>query len=152
MIFGPPQQPINKMSSLNTSIASVYELISGSRKMQATAFPVGVDVRDVAALHVKAVSSKPNNPENAQRFLSIAWHYFNHEIADIIANSAKLAEIDQNIKSRVTADRSDDPVFEHYTTNVVATEEFLGRPFIDKETSIVETTARLLELEKNLSQ
>ncbi|KAG7448805.1 NAD(P)-binding protein [Guyanagaster necrorhizus] len=52
MIYGPLVLPAD-LSALNTSSQDIYNLISG--KLEETGLPAYTDVRDVAALHVKAL-------------------------------------------------------------------------------------------------
>jgi len=152
-IFGPAHQPIDKMSSLNNSIRDFYSLMSNT-PIACTDFPVGVDVRDVAALHVNALSSPPppGTPHNAQRLLLPAWHYFNHEIAEVLVTSPQLSKEKTGVdfKTRVSSDRSADPGFEHFACDSGRSETLLGRSFITKKQCFVDSALRLLELEKQL--
>lgn len=53
MVLGAPNQVVESMDSLNTSAASVWQLINGQTKeMPDTAFPVGTDGEHVLALEV----------------------------------------------------------------------------------------------------
>jgi len=152
-IYGPAHQPVDKMSNLNTSIAEVFSLLKNGNngKVSFTRFPVGIDVRDVAAMHIAPLRHPPpTNPERAQRFLTVAWHYYNHEILDVISRSAVLNKLDPKIAERLPTDRTEDQPYEHFATDSSAAEEFLGRPFIDKETCFEDTVVRVLELEKTV--
>lgn len=57
MIFGPPEQAVASNASLNTSAASIYQLISGQNDtLPDDGLPQFVDVRDVAKAHVLALT------------------------------------------------------------------------------------------------
>lgn len=73
-IYGPPQQPLSSLSSLNTSTQDVWNIMSGACKedLPPTAMPAFVDVRDVALAHVRATEREE---AKGQRYLLIGGVY-----------------------------------------------------------------------------
>lgn len=146
VIFGPPRQAITSTQGINTSSSRVWAVINAtpSAPIAPTAFPVGVDVRDLAALHVRALEARELSAD--KRFLVAAWHIFHYEISEIMrrqyaGDESKLARI---------ANGGGDSYYDHYSTDSGDTEQLLGRPFISKEQSVIDSVERLYELEAYL--
>lgn len=51
MIFGPPQQVLKSLDSLNTSAGAIWSLMD-AKELPSAGFPVWTDVRDIAKLHL----------------------------------------------------------------------------------------------------
>ncbi|KAJ7895973.1 NAD-P-binding protein [Mycena olivaceomarginata] len=148
MIYGPPRQAVKSLESLNTSSQAIWSLISGK-----SADPVppsgvvsGIDIRDVAALHVRAIDTADSASED-RRFLAIAFHRFNcHLVASLLQTFADSPEKQQRIKNG-----GGDPVYEHYETDTSEAEALLGRPFIGVDQCMKDTALRLWEIESTVS-
>ncbi|GAA6045159.1 hypothetical protein JCM8097_000930, partial [Rhodosporidiobolus ruineniae] len=68
MITGPPQQVVESLKSLNTSSGAVWDVVD-KKEVPPTVFPVWTDVRDIAKLHVRAVTE---DVAAGKRYLCIA--------------------------------------------------------------------------------
>ncbi|KAF5360052.1 hypothetical protein D9758_007603 [Tetrapyrgos nigripes] len=147
-IYGPPHQPLDKMEHLNTSCAIVWSLINADDQSEipATAFPVGVDVRDVAKLHVRAVDGY-NGKAKEQRYLVIGFELFNSQAAQIVRSTPEFA----NFADRVRNGGGDIP-HEHYGVDTKEAEALLGTSFVSAQQSIVDTARRLWELDGKLNK
>lgn len=82
LVYGPIEQYVRNMSSLNTSSANLYQLFDDSTKeVPPTIFPALVDVRDLAKAHLLAYESeKAAN----RRYLISATSFNYQQIIDII--------------------------------------------------------------------
>lgn len=59
LIFGPPIEPVKGVKGLHYSSSVVYSLFNGTyEKIPPTSFPSYIDVRDLAAAHVRALTEK----------------------------------------------------------------------------------------------
>ena len=149
MIYGPPHQALSNMEGLNESSSDIWAVINSSPTEPSlyTGLPVGVDVRDVAELHVRAIE-RPDISAN-RRFICVAYHIFHSEMADLLreyvsGDSVKLA--------RIRGSSEGDPYYEHFASDSHEGEELLGKPFIGAKESIIETAERLWEIEGKLSK
>ncbi|KAJ6544029.1 hypothetical protein B0H19DRAFT_1267335 [Mycena capillaripes] len=83
-VFGPVMGYIHELGRLNTTNQIIYDAIAGRLKdapLPPTVLYTFVDVRDVAAAHVKALDT----PEAAgKRFIVAGGYYSNEKIVDII--------------------------------------------------------------------
>ena len=131
------------MQGINTSSSRVWGIINASpdAKIAPTGFPPGIDVRDVATLHIRAIESREASAE--KRFLAAAWHIFHYEVSEI---ARKHYANDESKLARI-ANGGGDAYYEHYETDASATEKLLGRPFISKEKSVIDSVERLYEVE-----
>ena len=105
---------------------------------------IGVDVRDVAALHVKALTSRV--AKNA-RILAIAWHVFNIDVVDALRRA--FAD-NEDALQRIPTMPGLDQRLDHYGTDSRLAEEVLGRNFITIEKCAKDTAESLWELDKKL--
>jgi len=124
----------------------MWSLINGKEDdpIPATQFCVGIDVRDVAELHVKAVE---NPAAKDVRLLTIAWHIFNSEVVEILrktfaGDKAKYQRIPSN---------GGDPVYPHFDSDSNEAETILGHPWISAEKSVVDSANRLWEIEAEIN-
>ena len=136
------------MDALNQSISVIWTIINSksSEPSLPTEFPVGVDIRDVAELHVRAIERPEISAGN--RFLCIAYHIFNSEIADL------LREYISGDKEKLFKIRSSegDPIYEHFNSDSHEAEKLLGKPFIGANQSIIDTVERLWAIEAKLNK
>ncbi|CAD6577364.1 MAG: methylglyoxal reductase (NADPH-dependent) gre2 [Cyphobasidiales sp. Tagirdzhanova-0007] len=140
-IFGPPHQVVKDLDNLNQSSAQVWSLINGSTKqVPETTFPVATDVRDIAKLHVLATTL---DVAKNQRYLTIAFHYSEAEVAAILRKA-----FPENA-SRITPSDGK-PMGAHYDTDSSKVQRDLGIVWTAKEQSIKDTAARLWEIEASL--
>ncbi|KPV72993.1 uncharacterized protein RHOBADRAFT_29212 [Rhodotorula graminis WP1] len=139
LITGPPQQVIESLDSLNTSSGAVWGVVD-AEKIPDTSFPVGTDVRDIADLHVLASTTDEGADK---RFLTIAFHFDNTQIAAIARKSFP------ELKDRVV----EAPVSEgspHFSTDASLAEKTFGFKWISFEQSVKDTLAEILKVEKEL--
>ncbi|KZO97214.1 NAD-P-binding protein [Calocera viscosa TUFC12733] len=141
LVFGPPMQPIDNMSRLNTSADEIWKLMNGScRTVPPTIVPVWIDVRDVAKMHVAALS----NPHAAnQRYITAGGTYSNSQIAHILGKAYP------TLVSRGLIPPSDNepPQAQFESDSSKAMRDF-GGEWIGFEQSVRDTADMLLELEK----
>ncbi|GAA5884120.1 hypothetical protein JCM6882_002147 [Rhodosporidiobolus microsporus] len=143
MIFGPPPQVIESLDSLNTSSAAVWGVVD-KKEISPASFPVWVDVRDIAKLHVDAVTK---DEAAGERFLCIAGHYSNEMVADV----ARRAFPDQ--ASRIpepAADKITDNASQHFKTDSSHVQKVLGIEWISFEKSVKDTLGEIFKIEKEL--
>ncbi|KAJ7179541.1 hypothetical protein C8R46DRAFT_887259 [Mycena filopes] len=150
MIYGPPRPAIKSMNDLNTSSQAFWSLINGTPPdpIPTTGSLSETDVRDVAALHVRAVHTASTTSHD-RRLLAMAFHTFNcQHTASLVKSFANSPEKLQRIKN---GDSVGDFFYEHYTSDSSEAEALLGRPFIGADACAKETALRLWELERTLS-
>ena len=129
------------MDSLNTSAGAVWCVVD-AKELPATSFPVFTDVRDVANIHVLATTE---DIAKGQSYLSIAGHFDNSQIVEIIARhfpkqKHRLPKVDKV------------EVPEHFATDSSKVEKQLGIKWIPFEQSIVDTAKSLFALEAKLKE
>ncbi|KAL8277114.1 hypothetical protein RQP46_010442 [Phenoliferia psychrophenolica] len=139
MVFGPPKQVLKDMKSLNTSSEAVWGLVDAT-EVKPAAFPVFVDVRDIARLHVLATTEEA---AKGQRYLCVAGHYDDSQIADIIIRNFP-EQAHRIPKAPVTSGP------EHFKTDTSKVEKELGIKWISFEESIKDTVKVIFDLEKSL--
>ncbi|KAF7330822.1 NAD dependent epimerase/dehydratase [Mycena venus] len=148
MIYGPPRQAVKSLETLNTSSQAIWSLINGKSTDPVPPSGVisGTDIRDVAALHVRAVETAATASED-RRLLAVAFHRFNCQyVASLCKSFADSPEKQQRIKNG-----GGDPMYEHYDADSSEAEVLLGRPFIDADQCLKDTALRLWEIESMLS-
>ncbi|KAI5293817.1 hypothetical protein KEM52_005169 [Ascosphaera acerosa] len=87
MVYGPIVSYLNSLSSLNTSNQMAGNIAAGAfagKRLPPTAFPVWVDVRDVALAHVLAMEKKE---ASGKRFFTINGLASNKDIAEVIRDN-----------------------------------------------------------------
>ncbi|KAK4057451.1 hypothetical protein OIO90_001520 [Microbotryomycetes sp. JL221] len=138
MVFGPPQQVVTDLKSLNTSSEAIWSLVD-AKEVPDTAFPAMIDVRDLAKAHVLAVTK----PEAAgQRYLLIAHHFDNTQIADILRK--KFADQADRVPQAAV---KEDP---HFKSDSSKAEKQLGLKWIPFEQTVIDSAKALFALEKEL--
>lgn len=82
-IFGSPEQQVKSASSLNTSVAGWYAFLSGEKSDEDAKNPSGqfVDVRDVAQLHIEALTTPD---AGGKRFLVSNSTFVYQDLLDVI--------------------------------------------------------------------
>ncbi|KAJ7265879.1 hypothetical protein B0H12DRAFT_1200957 [Mycena haematopus] len=149
MVYGPATQDVKSIASLNTSSKAIWNLINGksSDPVPKSGIVSGTDVRDVAALHVRAVETAASATED-RRLIAIAFDRFNHQHVESLVKSFagqpdKLARIKNG-------GAEGDPAYPHYTVDTAEAEALLGRPWIGPDECIKDTAARLWEIEASV--
>ncbi|KAL8276994.1 hypothetical protein RQP46_010629 [Phenoliferia psychrophenolica] len=100
LIFGPVLHDIKSASALNTSVGAFYAYLTGAKKPDEAMTALGgyIDVRDVARLHIDALSTEA---AGGKRFIasSGSWYYqlgldvmHKPENADLLAQFPKAIE------------------------------------------------------------
>ena len=144
MVYGPNAHPVESLDKINTSSKVIWNLINGSQSsIPATAFPAFANAKDLATAHRLALEL----PEAAnKRYLITTGPYLNERICEII--NGKFPQL----KDRVPAQQSGEPLPEHYRdSNDRATKE-LGIKWTSLEDTIIEAVQDLLSLEEKLAK
>jgi nucleoside-diphosphate-sugar epimerase len=99
LIFGPPIQPVKDVEHLNFSVDGFYSLWDGrNESIPDTMFPSYIDVRDLAAAHVKALTEPT---ANNKRFLiggmPFTYTAMVYELKALIAEGQLPKEIESTI-------------------------------------------------------
>lgn len=140
MVYGPSNHAVPDMKKLNTSSADIYRFINGSTKEPGdTAFPLCVDVRDVATAHLKAYKT----PEASnQRFAVTLGNFTYQRVCDIIRE--KFPEL----KDKVPEGTPGEAYPDFFSLSNEKAKKVLGMEFIGLEQMVVYTVKSLLESEK----
>ncbi|GAA6026123.1 hypothetical protein JCM11491_002807, partial [Sporobolomyces phaffii] len=141
LIFGPPQQPIDSMDAINTSSGAVWSIVD-SDQVPETSFPVWTDVRDIAKIHVLATT---RDAGKGQRYLTIAGHFDNAQIADF----GRQAFPDAAARFPPADSK---PARDHFKTDSSKVERELGVEFMPFRTSVRDTLAELFKIEQRLKR
>ncbi|EJT98088.1 NADP-binding protein [Dacryopinax primogenitus] len=142
LVFGPPLQPVDSMSELNTSADEVWKLMNGScGVLPPTLIPTWVDVRDVARRHVAALSH-PHAPN--QLYLTVAGLLSNAQIAHILGQAFP----DLLANAQIPASNNEPPPPMSAVDSRRAIEDFGG--WVAMEESVTDTAKALLELAKRV--
>lgn len=80
-VFGPPEQEVTSLSTLNFSVAQMYEIFTGKQQDPKNSVWLWVDVKDLARAHVVAVKT----PSAAnQRYLVTGGSYSVQQFLDFV--------------------------------------------------------------------
>ncbi|KAM0750882.1 NAD-P-binding protein [Meredithblackwellia eburnea MCA 4105] len=137
LITGGFHQVVPNLSSVHTSAQVIWSIVD-KKEVPPTSFPDFVDVKDIADLHVLAVTK---DAAKGQRYLAIGgqWQYW--QVADILrANFPAQAHRIPVPSSRETP--------AGYTVDSSKVQKQLGIKWKSFEQSVVETARDLFELEK----
>ncbi|CAK7237807.1 methylglyoxal reductase (NADPH-dependent) gre2 [Sporothrix bragantina] len=141
LVFGPVEQQLSNINSLNTSNQQILNILQGKHVHDTILLPAGssifTDVRDLALAHVRAIEV----PEaGGKRFFVTAGHYSCKRIVDIIrASHPELASVlPKNLQEDLPAD-----IYGYDNGRVKST---LGIEFRPLKECIDDTVASLLKL------
>ncbi|KAH8646163.1 hypothetical protein BX600DRAFT_477217 [Xylariales sp. PMI_506] len=146
LIFGPPIQPLRKPVSkgINFSNDLFHSLWDGSNAtVPATMFPSYIDVRDLAAAHVKALTAPGARDK---RFLVGGFAFTNTAMAKSIRALAERGELPAEILEKLAADSGEDQKTPVPKINAEAATEALGLTFRTLDETVRDTAKRILEL------
>ncbi|KAJ7215115.1 hypothetical protein B0H12DRAFT_1032652, partial [Mycena haematopus] len=116
---------IKSMAGLNTSSKAIWNLINGKSTdpVPKSGIVSGTDVRDVAALHVRAVETAATATED-RRLIAIAFDRFNSQhVASLVKSFADAPEKLARIKN---GGAEGDPNYPHYDVDTKEAEAVLG--------------------------
>ena len=102
------------------------------------------DVRDIAALHVRALSEPA---AKNTRVLGIAWHFFMVDLSD---SARKTYASSPDIIARIRASPGKNEKVPHFSFDNTLAQKILGRPFISFDKSIKDTAESLYAWEAKL--
>lgn len=139
LVLGPVVHYLNSLDGLNTSNQRVRNLITGQNKNEIpdTGTYLWVDVRDLAAAHVKAIEV----PEAAgKRFFITAGKFSNKEIAEVIRKN--FPDLESQLPGK-DVKGGDYPSGGTYGYDNSRTIQVLGIKFKGLEESIVDTVKSL---------
>ncbi|KAK0706975.1 hypothetical protein B0T26DRAFT_744051 [Lasiosphaeria miniovina] len=146
MVFGPVAHHLASLDGLNTSNERFLDLLRGKWKAGGVpstgAAMIWVDVRDVAAAHVRAGLELP--AAGGKRLFTTAGSYSNAAIVDIVrrnfpADAAILPSDDQLGPGKLP------PADQRFKVDNAATTELLGIDWIPFEKTVVDTIKSLKE-------
>ncbi|GAA6011172.1 hypothetical protein JCM10207_005525 [Rhodosporidiobolus poonsookiae] len=141
MITGPPPQVLTSLNSLNTSTSALWAVVD-AKEIPDTTFPVWTDVRDIAELHVLAVTK---DIAASKRYLTVAGHYDNSQVADL----ARKAFPEQ--ASRIPQPKEVKNDFgDLFKTDSSLVQKELGVKWIGFEQTVKDTLSALFKIEKEL--
>ncbi|KZP01486.1 NAD(P)-binding protein [Calocera viscosa TUFC12733] len=142
MVFGPPQQPFTSLNKLNESVDELWQLFSGKAKeITFTGFPGWVDVRDLAYLHVAALT---NPKAKNQRYL-VTGGFYSFDQAVVIAREAFPEQA-----ARMTPSTGK-PADKHYELDASKTVADFGIKWTPFNKTIVDTAGVLFKAEAQLA-
>jgi nucleoside-diphosphate-sugar epimerase len=139
LIFGPPLQKISNMASVNYSVAQVYSIFNGSNDVVPhTHFAALIDVRDLAELHIKALTT----PAAANKRFVVGRPMTYQELANVMKTIPE-------VQGRVAKDNDQIITLPRLETKPV--EEALPIKYRTLEETVHDTVKALLTLEKKFS-
>lgn len=91
LVLGPLLHQVESPESLNTSVANIWKLLHGSKSEDDLPGPAGcvVDVRDVAAVHIRAIQMPQAGGE---RFAASIGKYTWQQVVDIVHQTSWIPE------------------------------------------------------------
>lgn len=140
MVFGPVVHPVSKVSELNESTKTIWEVVSGADPLPVGRVTAWVDVRDVAFAHVEALL----RPEAGnQRFLIASPEKFSYQLAaDILRKEFSWA------REVVTRGDEGAPMPEKANVDGEAVAKALGIQYRGFKDCVIETATQLRELHR----
>jgi len=142
MIYGPPIQACSKAEDLNTSSATIYNLINSPKTLPDDRLPLCCDVRDVAKAHVLSIDAIGVTNKRVLLWSGEAFVWddavrYLQEKRPELADRLAPVPADRPAKRRNLA---------RLDTSLAQKE--LGLEFIPWQTTLLDTVDALLELEK----
>ena len=146
MIYGETLQPGVNLSNLNTSSKAIYTLISSAEEMPGDRLPLFCHAADVAAAHVRWLSSTTASP---QRYLLFGGAFNWAMAAEYIAESRP------DLKDRLpkgweqAVAEKKDPEASYAVLDCTPAKEELKMTFQDWKITLDDSLNSLLNLEQN---
>ncbi|GAA6045157.1 hypothetical protein JCM8097_000929, partial [Rhodosporidiobolus ruineniae] len=145
-LSGPPHQPLDSLAALNTSIAAIWDVVD-KKEISQVLFPVYTDNRDVAKLHVRAVTKEI---AAGKRYLCVAGRYQNEQVAFLgRKHFPQHASRFPPVKPEEAVDRAEQ-LFK--TDPSLVLRELLPEGWTPFEESMKDTLAELFRLEEELKK
>ncbi|KAJ5875611.1 NAD(P)-binding protein [Penicillium subrubescens] len=146
LIFGPPIQPVRGINGLGYSSNVFHSLWNNTySEVPPTTFPSYIDVRDLAAAHLRALS----NPEAANRRFLLGGEKLTY--TDIVKTLAELSQSDiPQLEGRLPAESGEDENVVFARIDVAEGNRILGLEgkLRSKKTTFGDAAKRILELEQ----
>lgn len=146
LIFGPPIQPVRGINGLGYSSNVFYSLWNNTySEVPPTTFPSYIDVRDLAAAHLRALS----NPEAANRRFLIGGEKLTY--TDIVKTLKELSLSDiPQLEGRLPAESGEDENVVFARIDAAEGNRILGLEgtLRSKKTTFGDAAKRILELEQ----
>ncbi|KAL1881394.1 hypothetical protein VTK73DRAFT_4154 [Phialemonium thermophilum] len=145
IVFGPVIHYLSSLESINTSNERLVQLAQGHWKNGAPPSPgayLYVDVRDVAAAHIKGGLEIPE--AGGHRLFTTAGYYSNKEIADIVRKN--FPEYSDRLPAEDNHAGALPPKDQRYGFDNSETKKLLGIEWITLEKSITDTIKSLKAL------
>lgn len=149
LIFGPPIQPVKGLKSLNYSSNVFYSLWNGSyEEIPPTSFPSYIDVRDLAIVHVKALTE----PKAANKRFLIGGAPLTYTL--IVKTLAKLVESGElkELEGRLPKESGEDANVVFPRIEAKEGNEVFGITFRTAEETFGDAAKSILELEKRFGK
>lgn len=140
MVFGPLVSPslLGSIDQLNESNSIVWS-VATSNQIPPTKAPLYIDVRDLAAVHVKALTTEQ---ASNNRYVLSAGDYDNQEIADILRTEIS----DEGFRKKVPIGQPGHRLAgSHFTTDSARVVEHFGTDFKLLKESVVDLCTQLIE-------
>lgn len=140
LVLGPIVSYLNSLDSINTSNATIKDMVTGAYKekgLPPTRVTLWVDVRDVALAHVKAIEV----PEAAnKRFFCVAGHMSNGLIAQAIEKNFP------DLKSKLPDDLTNDLPEDTYGYDNSRSRKILGLEYRPLDKAVTDTVNSILPM------
>jgi nucleoside-diphosphate-sugar epimerase len=146
LIFGPPIQPVRSIDGLGYSSNVFYSLWNSTHpKVPPTTFPSYIDVRDLAAAHLRALS----NPEAANRRFLVGGEKLTYTDIVKTLKDLSVSEIPQ-LQGRLPAESGEDEKIVFAQIDAKDGNRILGLEgkLRSKKTTFGDAAKRILDLEK----
>lgn len=140
-VLGPILHQVNSPDKLNTSVASIWGTLHGSKKEEDLPGPAGcvVDVRDVAAAHIRAIQVEE---AGGQRFAPTIGKWTQQGVADVINGASWIPD---DLKKNVPKGKPGNTDVEQNELSGEKTAKVLGVKYHDFKSTIETTVGSLLE-------
>jgi nucleoside-diphosphate-sugar epimerase len=141
-VFGPVQRQLRRLDGMNTSNHLIRDLALG--RLKAGLPPTRpvftwVDVRDVAAAHVRALTAAG---AGGKRFYTVGGHFSNKRVAEILR--ARYPDLAGGLPPESEEDDLPEDV---YRFDVSRSKEVLGLEYTTLEKSVVDTVESIRRIQ-----
>ncbi|KAK4228905.1 hypothetical protein QBC38DRAFT_473724 [Podospora fimiseda] len=146
MVFGPVVHYLSTLESINTSNARIVDAIKGKWREEIPSTGqalIWVDVRDVAAAHIKAGLEIPE--AGGKRLFTTSGWFSNSEIAAVLRKN--FPEDADKLPTEETKGGELPPAGDRFGYDNSKTTELLGIQWIGLEKSVVDTVKSLKKIE-----
>lgn len=138
LIFGPVIHAVESVDKLNTSSASIYHLMDGSRKeIGPTHVPFMVDVRDIAEAHLRAYET---TEAGGKRFVVYGHSFSYQDVCGVVRDAYP------QLKTKVPNPEAEPFTGSLYGLSKERASEVLGMSYRPFKETIIDTAASLMKI------